>query len=108
MLKEIIANVVNHFTNKREKYAEIYLRAFNRETKEEDIDYHEAIRWVDSNVPRTITGVIRETVTNSRGVTYSAPVLRIALRYNSRRELKSAVNAIKARYNREKLIVVLK
>jgi hypothetical protein len=108
MLKEIIEKVVGRFADKREKYAEIYLRAFNRETKEEDFDYHEAIQWVDSNVPRTIVGLIRETVTNSRGVRYSAPVLRIALRYKSRRELKSAVNAIKTRYNREKLIVVMK
>jgi hypothetical protein len=108
MLKEIIEKVVSRFADKKEKYAEIYLRAFNRETKEEDVDYHEALRWIESNVPRSITGIIRETVTNSQGVTYSAPVLRIALRYNSRRELKSAVNAIKARYNREKLIVVMK
>jgi hypothetical protein len=103
MLKALIEK----FTPK-ERYAEIYLRTFNRETREEDVYERDAVRWIESNVPGAICNVVRETVTNSRGVTYSAPIVRILMRYRTRRELKKAVESIKTEFNRKKLIVVFK
>lgn len=103
MLKELIEK----FTPK-ERYAEVYLRTFNRETREKDINEQVAPRWIETRIPGAICNIIRETVANAAGVTYSAPIVRVLMRYRTRRELKKAVEAIKKQYNREKLIVVFK
>ena len=102
MLKKLLA-LLNE-----EKRAEIYLHCFNPKTLKEDITYREALRYIDRNIPNTITCVLRETVTNAEGVRYSAPIIQTHIYYRRRRELKKAINAIKARYGRKKLPVVFR
>ena len=102
MLKKLFA-LLNE-----EKRAEIYLECFNPEIREEDVDYHEALQWIEQNITGTLTCVLRETVTNSRGIRYSAPIIQTHIYYRRRRELRNAVNAIKARYGRKKLPVVFR
>ena len=102
MLKKLFA-LLNE-----EKYAEIYLECFNPKILEEDVDYHEALQWIEQNITGTLTCVLRETVTNSRGIRYSAPIVQTHIKYRKRRELKKAIETIKARYNRKKLPVIFR
>ena len=102
----MLKTLIEKFIDKKEKYAEIYLQTFNRETREEDVNHHTALRWIETHIPGTVCSIARETVTNAKEVTYSAPVIRVLMRYQARRELKKAIETLKRQYNREKLIVV--
>lgn len=101
-------SIINFFRDDEKHVAEIYLRTINPDNLKREIDATEAMGWIETAVPGTIAGIVREALTDQNGKSYGAPVVHVLLTYRGRSGLKDAVKIIKSRYNRPLHVVKVK